>query len=83
MLHGSTKSVCLNVCRVTKLSEKCQIELRLTVVAVTEDDVKTVLKCVTQNQAGRQEVITQLQLEGEPSCLHLFLNVVISILHSC
>lgn len=83
MLHGSTKSVRLNVCRVTRLSERCQIELRLTVEAVTEDDVKTVLKCVTQNQAGRQEVTTQLQFEGEPSCLDLFLNAVISILHSC
>lgn len=47
------------------MSEGCQIELRLVVVAMTDEDVKTELKCVTQNQGGRQEVVTQLQLEGE------------------
>ncbi|XP_035529987.1 interleukin-1 receptor type 2 [Morone saxatilis] len=49
--------------RVTKVSEGCQIELRLILVAMTEEDVMTELKCVTQNQGGRQEVVTQLQLE--------------------
>ncbi|XP_032385385.1 interleukin-1 receptor type 2 [Etheostoma spectabile] len=49
--------------RVTRVSEGCQIELRLVIVAITEQDVKTELKCVTQNQGGRQEVVTQLQLE--------------------
>ncbi|XP_071337408.1 interleukin-1 receptor type 2 isoform X2 [Trachinotus anak] len=49
--------------RVTKVSESCQIELRLIVVAMTEEDVKAELKCVTQNQGGRHEVVAQLQLE--------------------
>ncbi|XP_026152332.1 interleukin-1 receptor type 2 isoform X2 [Mastacembelus armatus] len=49
--------------RVTRVSEGCQIEMRLIVVSMTEDDVKTELKCVTQNQGGRQEVVIQLQLE--------------------
>ncbi|XP_031174961.1 interleukin-1 receptor type 2 isoform X2 [Sander lucioperca] len=49
--------------RVTRVSEGCQIELRLGIVAITEQDVKTELKCVTQNQGGRQEVVAQLQLE--------------------
>ncbi|KAM3607780.1 uncharacterized protein V6R79_013885 [Siganus canaliculatus] len=49
--------------RVTRVSEGCQIELRLILVAVTEEDVKTELKCVSQNRGGRQEVVTQLQLE--------------------
>ncbi|XP_078118582.1 interleukin-1 receptor type 2-like [Sander vitreus] len=49
--------------RVTRVSEGCQIELRLVIVAITEQDVKTELKCVTLNQGGRQEVVAQLQLE--------------------
>lgn len=47
------------------MSEGCQIELRLIVLAITEKDVSTELRCVTQNQAGRQEVVTHLQLEGK------------------
>nr|ABP99035.1 interleukin-1 receptor type II [Paralichthys olivaceus] len=49
--------------RVTKVTGGCQIELRLVVVGITEEDVKTELKCVTQNQAGRQEVVARLHLE--------------------
>ncbi|XP_040913812.1 interleukin-1 receptor type 2 isoform X2 [Toxotes jaculatrix] len=49
--------------RLTKVSEGCQIELRLAVVAMTEEDVKTELKCAAQNQGGRREVVTQLQTE--------------------
>ncbi|KAM9347794.1 interleukin-1 receptor type 2-like [Symphorus nematophorus] len=49
--------------RVTKVSEGCQIELRLILVEMTEEDMNTELKCVTQNQGGRQEVVAQLQLE--------------------
>ncbi|XP_056895898.1 interleukin-1 receptor type 2 isoform X1 [Takifugu flavidus] len=49
--------------RVTRTSEGCQIELRLIVLAITEKDASTELRCVTQNQAGRQEVVTHLQLE--------------------
>ncbi len=47
------------------MSEGCQIELRLVLVAMTEEDDQTELKCVTQNQGGRQEVVAQLRLEGE------------------
>lgn len=46
------------------MSEGCQIEVRITVLAITENDASTELKCVTQNQAGRQEVVTHLRLEG-------------------
>lgn len=53
------------VARVTRMSEGCQIELRLIVLAINEKDASTELKCVTQNQAGRQEVVTHLQLEGK------------------
>ncbi|CAG08255.1 unnamed protein product [Tetraodon nigroviridis] len=49
--------------RVTRVSEGCQIERRLIVLAISEKDVGTELKCVTQNQAGRREVVTRLQLE--------------------
>ncbi|KAM7406878.1 hypothetical protein PAMA_002871 [Pampus argenteus] len=49
--------------RSTRVSEGCQIELRLIVIAMTEEDVKTQLKCVTQNQGGKQEVVIQLRLE--------------------
>lgn len=58
------------VARVTRVSEGCQIELRLFVLAITEKDASTELKCVTRNPAGRQEVVTHLQLEGKtaPSC---------------
>ncbi|XP_020504833.2 interleukin-1 receptor type 2 [Labrus bergylta] len=49
--------------RVTRVSEGCQIELRLIVVAVTKEDLKTELKCITHNQEGRQEVVVKLQLE--------------------
>ena len=65
---------CLNVSRVTKVTEGCHIELRLIVVAILEEDVKTELKCVTQNQAGRQEVVAQLHLEGK-LCTVLFCTV--------
>ncbi|TDH06601.1 hypothetical protein EPR50_G00115080 [Perca flavescens] len=52
--------------RVTRVSEGCQIELRLVIVEITDQDMKTELKCVTQNQGGRQEVVVQLQLEDSP-----------------
>ncbi|CAB1436732.1 unnamed protein product, partial [Pleuronectes platessa] len=46
----------VSVCLVTKVTEGCQIELRLAVVSVNGRRCRTELKCVTQNQAGRQEV---------------------------
>lgn len=46
------------------MSEGCQIEQGLAVVMMTEE-IKTELKCVAQNQGGRQEAVIQLQLEGE------------------
>ncbi|KAM9850615.1 interleukin-1 receptor type 2-like [Aulostomus maculatus] len=49
--------------RVTRMPDGCQIELRLIVASLTEEDTKTVLKCVTENRGGRQEVVLQLQLE--------------------
>ncbi|XP_074513999.1 interleukin-1 receptor type 2-like [Sebastes fasciatus] len=49
--------------RVTRVSDGCQIELSLVIVEMTDEDVKTELKCVAQNRGGRQEVVAQLQLE--------------------
>lgn len=72
----------LTVARVTRMSEGCQIELRLIVIAITEKDVNTELRCRTQNQAGRQEVVTHLQLEGKTE-LSLFNVTVISVCQSC
>uniref|UniRef100_A0A3Q3XBS5 Ig-like domain-containing protein n=1 Tax=Mola mola TaxID=94237 RepID=A0A3Q3XBS5_MOLML len=46
-----------------RVSEGCQIDLRLILLAMTEEDVMTELMCVTQNPAGRQEVVTHLQLK--------------------
>lgn len=52
--------------RVTRLSEDhCQIEVTLILSAVTEEEVKTELKCVAQNRGGKQEVVAQLRLEGD------------------
>ncbi|XP_045910619.1 interleukin-1 receptor type 2 [Micropterus dolomieu] len=65
--------------RVTKVSGGCQIELKLIVVAITEEDVETELKCVTQNQGGRQEVVAQLRLE-DPTFTWL---VVAAVAVSC
>ncbi|XP_074551388.1 interleukin-1 receptor type 2-like [Halichoeres trimaculatus] len=49
--------------RVTAASGGCQVEMRLIIVAVTDEDVKTELKCVTENKGGKQEVFVQLQVE--------------------
>lgn len=52
--------------RVTRLSEDhCQIEVMLILLAMTEEEVKTELKCVAQNRGGRQEAVAQLRLEGD------------------
>ncbi|KAK5860668.1 hypothetical protein PBY51_022129 [Eleginops maclovinus] len=53
--------------RVTAESEVCQVELRLLIVAMTNEDVNTELKCVAQNKGGRQEVVALLQLEDTTS----------------
>ncbi|XP_017285645.1 interleukin-1 receptor type 2 [Kryptolebias marmoratus] len=49
--------------RVTRLSKGCQIEMRLIISHITEEDKRTEMKCVTQNKNGRQEVLAMLQLE--------------------
>nr|XP_046260761.1 interleukin-1 receptor type 2 isoform X2 [Scatophagus argus]XP_046260762.1 interleukin-1 receptor type 2 isoform X2 [Scatophagus argus] len=49
--------------RATRVSSGCQIELRLIFMEIFDEDTQTELKCVTQNQGGRQEVVVQLQLE--------------------
>ncbi|XP_035764908.1 interleukin-1 receptor type 2 [Neolamprologus brichardi] len=49
--------------RVTRVSKGCQIELRLIVEPITEEDEESELKCVTQNKGGRREVVAQLRLE--------------------
>nr|AQR55702.1 IL-1RII [Miichthys miiuy] len=64
--------------RVTRVSESCQIEMRLIFVSVTEEDVRIELKCVTQNQGGMQEVIVQLQLEDSSSTWLVVAAVAVS-----
>ncbi|XP_028993181.1 interleukin-1 receptor type 2 [Betta splendens] len=49
--------------KITKLAAGCMIDVGLAIVAMTEDDVKAELKCITQNQGGRREAVVQLQLE--------------------
>ncbi|XP_043988811.1 interleukin-1 receptor type 2 [Gambusia affinis] len=49
--------------RVTRVSERCQIEVKFVISAMTEEDEKTEMKCVTQNTGGKQEVVTMLRLE--------------------
>ncbi|XP_014894378.1 interleukin-1 receptor type 2 [Poecilia latipinna] len=49
--------------RVTRVSGRCQIEVRFIISAITEEDEKTEMKCVTQNTGGKQEVVTMLRLE--------------------
>ncbi|XP_061580335.1 interleukin-1 receptor type 2 [Cololabis saira] len=53
--------------RVTRVSQGCEIELRLIIVTISDEDVKTEVKCVTQNKGGRQEVVAQLRLEDSTS----------------
>lgn len=63
---------CVIVARVTRMSAGCQIELRLIVLAITDKDASTELKCVAQNPAGRREVVTHLQLEGKTATCSSF-----------
>lgn len=49
--------------RVTRVSNGCQIEMRLVVAVITEEDKNTEMKCVAQNAGGRREVIARIQLE--------------------
>ncbi|XP_022596470.1 interleukin-1 receptor type 2-like [Seriola dumerili] len=64
--------------RVSKVSESCHIELMLVVVAMTDEDMKTEMKCVTQNEGGRQEVVIQLQLEDSTSTWLVVAAVAVS-----
>uniref|UniRef100_A0A3P9MZH6 Interleukin 1 receptor type 2 n=1 Tax=Poecilia reticulata TaxID=8081 RepID=A0A3P9MZH6_POERE len=48
---------------VTRVSGRCQIEVRFVISAITEEDKKMEMKCVTQNAGGKQEVVTMLRLE--------------------
>ncbi|KAK2840130.1 hypothetical protein Q5P01_013870 [Channa striata] len=77
--------------KVTRVHKGCQIELGLAVVAMTEKHVMTELKCVTENQGGRQEVVIQLQLEDSSftwlvvavvavSCFLVVVSVFLSVL---
>lgn len=64
VLLSLTVFACLTVSRVTRVSQGCNIELRIIIAAVSEEDDKTEIKCVTENIGGRQEVVTRLRLEG-------------------
>ncbi|KAK7905095.1 hypothetical protein WMY93_017702 [Mugilogobius chulae] len=49
--------------RVERLSKGCHVVLRLMILDMREKDTEADLKCVAQNQHGRQEVAVWLQLE--------------------
>ncbi|KAM4561918.1 interleukin-1 receptor type 2-like [Fundulus diaphanus] len=66
--------------RVTLESERCQIELRLVISIITEEDARTEIKCVAQNAGGRQEVVTMLQLEDTTFTWLVVAVVTVSIL---
>uniref|UniRef100_A0A673AMM2 Ig-like domain-containing protein n=1 Tax=Sphaeramia orbicularis TaxID=375764 RepID=A0A673AMM2_9TELE len=53
--------------RVSRMSTDCQIEIRLIILEMTEEDTQTELKCITQNQGGTQEAVVHLQLEDSTS----------------
>ncbi|CAN9498506.1 unnamed protein product [Ophioblennius macclurei] len=53
--------------RVTPWADACRVELRLLVRLITEEDHDTEVKCVAQNGAGMQEVVTRLRLEDSTS----------------
>lgn len=48
---------------VSRQSESCQTEVRLILLGMTDDDVKTEVTCVAQNGGGRREAVVQFQLE--------------------
>lgn len=48
---------------VSRQSESCQTEVRLILLSMTDDDVKTEVMCVAQNGGGRREAVVQFQLE--------------------
>uniref|UniRef100_A0A3B4BHE6 Ig-like domain-containing protein n=1 Tax=Periophthalmus magnuspinnatus TaxID=409849 RepID=A0A3B4BHE6_9GOBI len=49
--------------RVGRVAEGCHVELLLMILEMRERDTEVELKCVAQNQHGRQEVDVRLQLE--------------------
>nr|XP_040056905.1 interleukin-1 receptor type 2-like [Gasterosteus aculeatus aculeatus] len=49
--------------RVTGAPDGCRVELRLVVVAMTEEHTQSELRCVARNRGGQQEVVARLQLE--------------------
>lgn len=44
----------------------CYVEVNLYIIELCDEDTRAELKCVTQNQGGRQEVIAQFRVEGRP-----------------
>lgn len=62
-----TKSIILTPASssVSRRSESCQIEVRLILLGMTDNDVKTEVACVAQNGGGRREAVVQFQLEGD------------------
>ncbi|KAM6970591.1 interleukin-1 receptor type 1-like [Aplochiton taeniatus] len=49
--------------RVSSVGGGCQVEVRLLVLALSEEDTRAQLTCATHNQRGQQEVIALLKLE--------------------
>uniref|UniRef100_H2LZH8 Ig-like domain-containing protein n=1 Tax=Oryzias latipes TaxID=8090 RepID=H2LZH8_ORYLA len=48
---------------VTRVSTMCQIELRLIIADISEEDDHVEIKCVAQNVGGRQEVVALIKVE--------------------
>uniref|UniRef100_A0A3P9LB30 Interleukin 1 receptor type 2 n=1 Tax=Oryzias latipes TaxID=8090 RepID=A0A3P9LB30_ORYLA len=48
---------------VTRVSTMCQIELRLIIAEISEEDDHVEIKCVAQNVGGRQEVVALIKVE--------------------
>lgn len=62
--------------RVTSVADGCQVELRLIVLELSEEDTRAQLTCVTHNQGGKQEVIVLLKLEDT---LTVWLTIAIGV----
>ncbi|KAK6309877.1 interleukin-1 receptor type 2 isoform X2 [Coregonus clupeaformis] len=64
--------------RVTTVAGGCYVEVKLYIVELCEEDTRAELKCVTQNQGGRHEVIAQFRVE-DPRSTWLMVGVAVSV----
>ncbi|XP_071004652.1 interleukin-1 receptor type 2 [Oncorhynchus clarkii lewisi] len=64
--------------RVTTVAGGCYVEVNLYIIELCDEDTRAELKCVTQNQGGRQEVIAQFRVE-DPRSTWLMVGVAGSV----